>query len=49
MNIAITGATGAIGSALATLWNARGDKLLLCGRSDEKLPRPQCVAKPHQF
>ena len=37
MNIAITGATGAIGSALATLLSARGETLLLCGRSDEKL------------
>jgi len=37
MNIVITGATGAIGSALATLVHARGEKLLLCGRSDEKL------------
>jgi len=37
MNIVITGATGAIGSALATLLNARGEKLLLCGRSEEKL------------
>ena len=37
MNIVITGATGAIGSALATLLNARGETLLLCGRSDEKL------------
>ena len=33
----ITGATGAIGSALATLLHARGDTLLLCGRSDERL------------
>ena len=33
----ITGATGAIGSALATLLHARGETLLLCGRSNEKL------------
>jgi NAD(P)-dependent dehydrogenase (short-subunit alcohol dehydrogenase family) len=37
MNIVITGATGAIGSALAHLLHARGDMLLLCGRSDDKL------------
>ena len=37
MNIVVTGATGAIGSALATLLHARGEKLLLCGRSEEKL------------
>ena len=37
MNIVITGATGTIGFALATLLNARGDKLLLCGRSNERL------------
>jgi NAD(P)-dependent dehydrogenase (short-subunit alcohol dehydrogenase family) len=37
MNIVITGATGAIGSALATLLHARGDTLLLCGRSGDKL------------
>ena len=37
MNIVVTGATGAIGVALATQLNARGEKLLLCGRSDEKL------------
>jgi NAD(P)-dependent dehydrogenase (short-subunit alcohol dehydrogenase family) len=37
MNIVVTGATGAIGSALATLLHARGEKLMLCGRSDEKL------------
>lgn len=33
----ITGATGAIGSALATLLHARGDTLLLCGRNPDKL------------
>jgi len=37
MNIVVTGATGAIGVALATQLNARGEKLLLCGRSEEKL------------
>jgi 3-oxoacyl-[acyl-carrier protein] reductase len=37
MNIVITGATGTIGSALARLQHARGDTLLLCGRSDDKL------------
>ena len=37
MNIVITGATGAIGAALARLLHARGDTLLLCGRSDDKL------------
>ena len=37
MNIVITGATGAIGSALARHLHARGDTLLLCGRSDDKL------------
>jgi len=37
MNIVITGATGAIGSALANQLHARGDTLLLCGRSDDKL------------
>jgi 3-oxoacyl-[acyl-carrier protein] reductase len=37
MNTVITGATGAIGSALAALRHAQGDTLLLCGRSDEKL------------
>jgi len=37
MNIVVTGATGVIGVALATQLNARGEKLLLCGRSEEKL------------
>jgi NAD(P)-dependent dehydrogenase (short-subunit alcohol dehydrogenase family) len=37
MNIVVTGATGAIGAALATQLNTRGEKLLLCGRSEEKL------------
>ncbi|MEP7182456.1 MAG: SDR family oxidoreductase [Betaproteobacteria bacterium] len=37
MNIVITGATGAIGSALARLMHAQGDTLLLCGRSEDKL------------
>ena len=37
MNIVITGATGTIGFALATLLHARGDTLLLCGRSIERL------------
>jgi 3-oxoacyl-[acyl-carrier protein] reductase len=37
MNIVITGATGAIGFALATVLNERGETLLLCGRSEEKL------------
>jgi NAD(P)-dependent dehydrogenase (short-subunit alcohol dehydrogenase family) len=37
MNIVVTGATGAIGVALATQLNARGEKLLLCGRSEAKL------------
>jgi 3-oxoacyl-[acyl-carrier protein] reductase len=37
MNIVITGATDAIGSALATLLDARGETLFLCGRSEEKL------------
>jgi len=37
MNIVITGATGAIGSALTMVLHARGDTLLLCGRSDDKL------------
>ncbi len=37
MNIVITGATGAIGAALAALRHAQGDALLLCGRSEEKL------------
>ena len=33
----ITGATGAIGSALANLLHSRGDTLLLCGRNPDKL------------
>ncbi len=37
MNIVITGATGAIGAALAKLRHAHGDTLLLCGRSEDKL------------
>jgi NAD(P)-dependent dehydrogenase (short-subunit alcohol dehydrogenase family) len=37
LNTVITGATGAIGSALATLRHAQGDRLLLCGRSEGKL------------
>ena len=37
MNIVITGATGAIGSALAAILHARGETLLLCGRDAEKL------------
>jgi NAD(P)-dependent dehydrogenase (short-subunit alcohol dehydrogenase family) len=37
MNIVITGATGAIGSALAAILHARGDSLLLCGRDAAKL------------
>ncbi|MEO8739101.1 MAG: SDR family oxidoreductase [Casimicrobiaceae bacterium] len=37
MNIVITGATGAIGSALAALLHARGDTLLLCARGSENL------------
>jgi 3-oxoacyl-[acyl-carrier protein] reductase len=37
MNIVITGATGAIGSALASILHAQGETLLLCGRSNEKL------------
>ena len=37
MNTVITGATGAVGSALATILHERGDSLLLCGRSNEKL------------
>ena len=37
MIIVITGATGAIGSALATLLHDRGDTLLLCGRNPDKL------------
>ncbi len=37
MNIVITGATGAIGAALAHILHQRGETLLLCGRSEEKL------------
>lgn len=37
MNIVVTGATGAIGSALAAILHARGETLLLCGRDAEKL------------
>ena len=37
MNTVITGATGAVGSALATILHERGDSLLLCGRNNEKL------------
>ncbi len=37
MTTVITGATGAIGAALATQLHARGDALLLCGRNTEKL------------
>jgi len=37
MNIVITGAAGAIGSSLAHLLHARGEKLLLVGRNIEKL------------
>ncbi|MEP6679503.1 MAG: SDR family oxidoreductase [Betaproteobacteria bacterium] len=37
MTIVITGATGAIGSALAALLHSRGEPLLLCGRRDESL------------
>lgn len=37
MNIVITGATGAIGSALARVMHAQGETLLLCGRSEDKL------------
>lgn len=36
-NIAIVGATGGIGSALARRLSARGDQVLLIGRSDERL------------
>ncbi len=37
MTIVITGATGAIGTALAAVLHARGETLLLCGRNAEKL------------
>jgi len=37
MKIVITGATGAIGSALAGILHARGETLLLCGRNEDKL------------
>ena len=37
MNIVITGASGAIGAALAKILHARGDSLLLCGRDSAKL------------
>lgn len=37
MNIVITGASGAIGAALAQILHARGDSLLLCGRDSAKL------------
>ncbi len=37
MNIVITGATGAIGSALAGVLHTRGESLLLCGRDAAKL------------
>lgn len=37
MNIVITGASGAIGAALAQILHTRGDSLLLCGRDATKL------------
>ncbi len=37
MNILITGASGAIGAALANVLHQRGESLLLCGRNADKL------------
>ncbi len=37
MNILITGASGAIGAALASILHQRGESLLLCGRDADKL------------